>query len=372
MHFHLDKVQDIGGFSTTNVEKGNYCWILTSASVNSDMAEFYMYIDGISNIFFNHIPVTPSAVYQFLLIIHHNLSADIYVNDFPVAIQVISKRDINKGEGITQEDIADIQRMQFLNIKISDTDKIVFCFKVGWKFGLFFDLDRQEKLNIDAMSLKLGDLYRYLSFQHIYKTLEAQTQFKRMIKDGWFPFIEIIGHEYKELSNAYKNEFNISNVVEEIIGRFNGARIEKITSRWWNKQVFQDKKPILEAGVSAFLECNNAGYITCIKILMSEIDGIIRLQYLKDTHKGKVPLQQLLTHIIEKGRAKTGSDVSLFLPSEFLIYLRDNIFAEFNLETGQLDLSRHSSAHGVARPEDYTKEKALQTILVLDQIYFYI
>lgn len=138
------------------------------------------------------------------------------------------------------------------------------------------------------------------------------------------------------------------------------------------KQVFQDKRPILEAGVNAFLECNNDGYITCIKTLISEIEGIIRFQYLRDTHKGKAKLQTLLTHIIEKGREKTGSDVSLFLPLEFLSYLRDNVFADFNLETGQLDLSRHSSTHGVAKPEDYTKTKALQTILVLDQIYFYI
>ncbi len=60
------------------------------------------------------------------------------------------------------------------------------------------------------------------------------------------------------------------------------------------------------------------------------------------------------------------------MPSAFLNYLKDIVFADFNLETGQLDLSRHSSSHGVAKAEDYTKAKALQTILVLDQIYFYI
>ena len=103
------------------------------------------------------------------------------------------------------------------------------------------------------------------------------------------------------------------------------------------------------------------------------MEGIIRLQYFRDTGKGKkVRLQDLLTHLVEKGKTKSGSDYSLFLPLPFLNYLKDIVFADFDLETGQVDLSRHSSSHGVAKAEAYTKTKALQAILVLDQIYFYI
>ena len=370
-HFHLDAVQDIGGFSLTNVKKGNYFWLLTRATTNSDEPEFYKYIEQVSNPFFNKVGVSPNAVYQFLILIHKDLSADLYVNNFPVAVELKVKRDVKKFEVITHRDIADIRRLGFPNIKILHTDKVICCFKVGWKFGLFFDLNRE--LDTDAMSLTLGTLHRYLSFQYVYKALEMETQFEEMLKDGWFPFIELIGSEYKTLSEAYQNRFDFENRIEKLVDSFDGVRVEKITNKWWGKQIFGDKKEILQAGINAFLRGDNEGYINCIKTLLTEVDGIIRLQYLSDTGKSKkVKLTELLTHLVEKGKTKSGSDYSLFLPLPFFNYLKDVVFADFDLEIGKVDLSRHSSSHGVAKAATYTKIRALQAILILDQIYFYI
>lgn len=370
IHFHLDAVQGIGGFSLTNVKKGNYFWLLTRATTNSDEPEFYKYIEQLSTSFFNKVGVSPNAVYQFLILIHKDLSADLYVNDFPVAVEIRIKRDVKKFEVITRGDIADIRRLKFPNIEIVETDKVIYCFKAGWKFGLFFDLNRE--LDTDAMALTLGTLYRYLSFQHVYELFETGTQFEEMIKDGWFPFIEIIGGEYKTLSEAYQNKFNFEERIDKIVGNFDKARIEKITNKWWKNQIFKDKKNILQAGINAFLRSDNEGYINCIKTLLPEVEGIIRFQYLKDTGKGWVKEKKLLSYLIEKGKEKSGSGDSLFLPLHFFKYLNDIVFSDFDLETGQVDLSRHSSSHGVARAGAYTKIKALQTILVLDQIYFYI
>ena len=52
IHFHLAAVQDIAGFSMTNIEKEHYAWILTKASITSDEPDFYKYIE-ICNPFFN-------------------------------------------------------------------------------------------------------------------------------------------------------------------------------------------------------------------------------------------------------------------------------------------------------------------------------
>jgi len=370
IHFHLDAVQDIGGFSLTNVEKGHYFWLLTRATTNSDEPEFYKYIEQLSNPFFNKVWVFPNAVYQYLILIHNDLSADLYINDFPVAIEVMAKRDMKMREAVTQGDIADIRRLRFLNIKIVETDKVIYCFKVAWKFGLFFDLGRE--LDIDAMELDLGTSYRNLSFQYVYEVLENEMQFEEMLKDGWFPFIEIIGGEYRSLSEAYQNKFNFEERIDKIVSIFDKARIDKVTNKWWKKQIFQDKKILLQAGINAFLRGDDEGYISCIKNLLTEVEGIIRHQYLKDTCKGWVKWKELLSYLIEKGKEKSGSSESLFLPLHFFKYLNDVIFSDFDLETGKIDLSRHSSSHGVAKAEAYTKTKALQAILVLDQIYFYI
>lgn len=371
IHFHLDKAQDIDvdGFSPTNVEKGHYFWLLTRATTTSDDSEFYKYIKQLSNPFFNRVGILPNAVYQFLILIHNDLSADLYINDFPVAIEIMAKRDMKIREAVTQGDIADIRRLRFPNIKIVKTDKVIYCSKVAWKFGLFFDLGRE--LDIDAMELDLGTSYRNLSFQYVYEVLENEMRFEEMLKDGWFPFIEIIGGEYTSLSEAYQNKFHFEEGIDKIVSVFDKARINKVTNKWWKNKVFKDKRDILQAGISAFLRGGNEGYINCINTLLPQVEGIIRLQYFSDTGKS-VGVKKLLPYLLEKGRIKSASDYSLLLPLPFFNYLNDIVFHNFDLETGQVDLSRHSSSHGVAKAEAYTKIEALQAILVLDQIYFYI
>lgn len=373
IHFHIDKVQDLAGFTPLNVEKGNYFWLLTKTSITSDEPEFYKYIDQISGYFLNKAGIFPSTVYQFLILMHKDFTADLHINDFPIEIEILAKRDMKKLEPVTDKDIADIRRLRFPDIKVTDTDKVIYCFKVGWKFGLFFDLDRTENLNIDAMSMTLGKLYRELSFQSIYEVLKTGTQFEEMVKDGWFPFVELLGYEYKALKEIYENRFDFENIIRNLVESFDKIRMEKITTKWWRKEIFRIKQELLQAGVNAFLRNDNEGNINCIKTLLTEVEGIIRLQYLNDTGKGKdVKVPELLTHLTEKGGIKSGSRHSLLLALPFFNYLRDIVFASFDLETGKIDLSRHSSSHGVAKAEAYTKTRALQTILVLDQIYFYI
>jgi hypothetical protein len=345
--------------------------VQTRGSIVSDNPLFYTYIDQISGIFLKTVLV--GHVFQFLVLIHENLSADLYLNDLPVKVLMMTKRDLKKGEVITTGDIADIQQLSFEGINIKDTDKIIYCFKVGWKFGLFFDLNREDPLNIPAMEGELGALHRYLSFQYIYDVFESKPHFDMLLEDGWFPFIEILSLEFKELSEAYKNLPDPQGQVQKIVTKFNEERIERIVNKWWKKEVFLDKKTILESGIQSYLGDDTNGFIACIKILLTEIEGIIRLHYFKETGKGKdVRIPDLVNHVFDKGKTKTGSEASLFFPRDFLHYLKNAIFPKFDLEKGDIALSRHTSSHGVAKAEDYSKIRAVQMILILDQLYFYI
>ena len=371
-HIHLSRVQNIVGFAAENVNGKESVEVLTKALLTSDQEEFYEYIEQISNTFLGKAKVFIDHTYQFLIVIHEDLSADLYVNDFPVVVIIRAKRDIKKGELISQNDIADIKSLNFPNIKIEKTDKIIFCFKVGWKFGLYFDLDRRHYLEINKMWQELGSLYRYLQFDYIYKILESKTKFNEMINDGWFPFIEIIEEDYKKIYKLYQNKFDFNNRMKKIIDSFDKNRIERIKSKWWKNKIFKDKQPLIEAGIEAYLQNVESGFINCIKNLSSEIEGIIRINYLNETGRGKASFSELINYLINKGKAKSGSNYSLFLPIPFLKYLKNVFFANFDLKKGNVKLSRHSSSHGVAKPEDYKKMKALQTILILDQIYFYL
>ena len=385
MKFHFDNVQDLAGFAMENVKGGETVKVLTRSLLTSDDPEFYQYSEQISNIFLNKNRILIDGVYQFLVIIHADLSADLYVNDFAVLVEIKAKRDIKAGEVVTQGDIADLRKVKFPDIEIKETDKVIYCFKVGWRFGLFFDLTPRsqpssaptpiaiEKLDIEKMALSIGELRRYLSFYHVYKVLESEAQFGEMMKDGWFPFVEILAGEYTKLSEAYQNKFDFENKVKTIVDSFGEKRIKKVTEKWWKNKTFSDKKPLLEAGVNAYLQNNQDGFVNCIKNLWTEIEGILRKLYHSETGKGDgVKSADLISHIVEKAKTKSGSDYSLLLPLPFLKYLQDVVFANFNVENGKVDMSLNASSHGVADANQYTKYRALQLILILDQIYFYI
>lgn len=369
---HFDKVENFAGFAIETAKPGEMVKVQTYGSLISDDPLFYTYIDQITSIFFRNILV--NATYQFLVIIHDNLTADVYYNEIPIKILMLSKRSFKKGEMVFNNDIADIKELVFENIKITDTDKLIYCFKVGWKFGLFFDLHRENNpLDIKTVQLELGAMYRYLSFQCVYDIIDSEMNFDALVNDGWFPFIEVLGSEFKEISEAYKHSPSLLERANRIVEKFDKERIEKISIKWWKNPIFSEKRPIIETAINAYVRNTEEGFITCIKIIFTELEGILRLNLFNETGKGKdVYVRDLINHIVNKGKNKTGSEISLFLPRYFLKYLENSVFSQFDIEAGTVSLSRHTSSHGVAKTEDYTKCRALQMILILDQIYFFI
>ena len=378
MRIKVDKVKSLTGFSVCNVPKEHYFWALASASLTSDDANFYRYIEQLSNIYFNGegYVISENNVHSFLILIHPDLSADIYINDFPIEIEMLSKRSIESGTVVTANDIADIRQVRFPGIAIQEHDSVICCLKVGWKFGLYFNfLGLGNGFDIASMQVSLGRLYRFLSFQYVYQSLASETHFGEMVQDGWFPFIEILGNEYKTLAGTYQNEkFTYDDTVGSLLDKFDESRVRRMTEKWWEERIFQEKQHLLQAGIDAFLQGTESGYINSIKTLYTEIEGVVRSLYFKDTGKGdRINLKELIRHLTDMGQQRVASDnQSLLLPGMYVKYLTGSVFTNFNLETGMVDLSRHSVAHGAAAGKDYTPERALQALLALDQIYFYL
>lgn len=370
--YHLEKVERIIGFCLENAEPGQKARVLSNASLTSDHSLFHPYIEQITNLFLNKAGVFVNEVFQFLIIIHEDLSADIYINDFRVNAEGRIKSRAIAGEPIKKKDLIGLRTLSFPDIEINTTDKIIYCFKVGWKFGLHFHLHPKVNLDIKRMQLNTGNLYRYLLFQDVYETMTSESLFNEILKDGWFPFIELVGGDFKVVAQIYSNKHNFQKRINAFLEKFNNQRINQMTDRWWQNDVFNEKKDLLNAGVKAYLMDNKDGYINCINTLIPQIEGIIRYQYFKEKKKGvHVKENILVDFLIEKGKEKSGDNYSLFMPLQFKNYLVQVFFANFNLEKGQITLSRHSSSHGVATVIDYDKIKALQMILILDQISFY-
>jgi hypothetical protein len=105
-------------------------------------------------------PSSPNYVSSLLLVTHKDGSADLYLQDVPMLVEVLAKRDVSAGEAVYQSGIADVRRVKFPNIQLNPDDGVFVCFKVGWKFALFFDLAYDRTLDIDRMKRDLGRLYR--------------------------------------------------------------------------------------------------------------------------------------------------------------------------------------------------------------------
>lgn len=98
----------------------------------------------------------------------------------------------------------------------------------------------------------------------------------------------------------------------------------------------------------------------------------MRSLYRADHEDGTYKIQKLLEHLLETGKRNVADDRSLLLPHDFLKYLNSSFFKNFDPATATDDLSRHSVAHGAASEKGYSAEKALQALLTLDQIYFFL
>ena len=186
---------------------------------------------------------------------------------------------------------------------------------------------------------------------------------------GWFPFIELIGTDYQELSNFYSYQW--LDKIDDFLKRFDKDKINKMTESWWSKKQFQDKRELIEAGISAFLQGTNSGYINCINTLYPQIEGIMGLEFYK-AHGKKPNLKELKEYFRSKAKNRFSSEESLGFPEYFYEFLDKDVFQKFDLSTGKIDLARHSSAHGYAKQKDFTKAKALQALLILNQIFFYL
>ena len=111
MAVHLDEIQHIVGFLHSVLPNG-LCEVGVSQGLTSDDPKFYRYMEQISSIYFNSTEFRANVndIHSFLILIHSDLSADIYINDFAVDTQVRLKRSSESLELGTELVVLDLQK----------------------------------------------------------------------------------------------------------------------------------------------------------------------------------------------------------------------------------------------------------------------
>lgn len=367
-------VQPLAGFAAEAAKSGDKVKIWTRMALTSDESLFHRLVEEFAGVV-NHMAQNAGEVVQLhradtvLLVLKPDNTAELWIDTAAVSVRCTVKRAVKAGSIVFEHDIADITGMMFPCIEFGDRDKLLYLFRVDWSFGFAFDMNPDGKLDLNSFNTTLGTLYRELRYRHLYQAINNEALFTRLVGLGWFPFVEIIGSEFKELRNHTEADFDLSDIERKIIAKFDEDRLQHMLNRWLAKPHFAAKSELLKEAVEAFISGKPA---SVIKILLTEIEGILNDAY-RTAHGGQgAKLKGLLAFAEASAAQRAGGTNTLFLPEAFSYYLVENTFANFDpvAATGTAK-SRHAVGHGAAAQDSYTMLRALQAILTLDQLAFY-
>ncbi|MCU1733854.1 MULTISPECIES: hypothetical protein [unclassified Pseudomonas] len=367
------RVEELCGFSAETAGKGQEVKIFTRLAITSDEPGFHRLAESIAGMIRAWGAGSPAtadiSAFKFvLLVLKPDQTAELWLDTAAVALKCIVSRNVVAGAAVFQHEIADLLALEFPCVAFGSQDKVICLMREAWGFGLVFDMNPSGELDMEVLGRELGRLYRQLSFRHLYQAVGNADSLDRLMAQGWFPFAEILHREFTDILVLHAGGLGLDEVELSIVAQFDRARLDHMLSRWLAKPHFAVKEALLKEGVDAFLQGRP---ITAIKILVTEIEGILNVAYRAHTGKaGKT--KALLAFAIESAEKRTGGPGTLFLTTEFNRYLLNYMFANYdpdNLTEGAV--SRHLVGHGDAGSESYTLVKALQVILTLDQLAFY-
>jgi len=163
MHKQISDVL-LDGFANHSAQQGETVEIVIRGVMTSDSPTFFVYAEQIANLIFPKLEISTDAVNRYLMVLHQDATADIYLNDFQIRASVRVTRAVEAGEGLRRSDVSSIEDVQFPDISIVKGDRIVYFDRSGWRFGIAFDLSRES----DAQAIGV---------------LCAQLQAKLMLED---------------------------------------------------------------------------------------------------------------------------------------------------------------------------------------------
>jgi hypothetical protein len=367
-------VEPLAGFSAEAVKGGDMVKIWTRLALTSDQSLFHRLVENVAGVVSHMAQKAGVAVNLHradivLLVLKPDNTAELWVDAAAVSLRCAVKRDIKAGTIVFENDIADITGMSFPCVEFGEKDKVLCIFREAWRFGFAFDMNPEGKLDLEGFTTALGTLHRELHYRHLYQAIADEVLFTRLVGSGWFPFVEIIAGEFKDLLRHGEAGFDLTNIEPTIIAKFDEGRLQHMLKRWLTKPHFAAKSDLLKEAVEAFVSGKPA---TVIKILLTEIEGILNEAY-RAAHDGQgAKLKDLLTFAEASAAQRAGSSNTLLFPMAFGRYLVQNTFANFDpvAATGTAS-SRHAVGHGAAAQDSYTMSRALQAILTLDQLAFY-
>ncbi len=362
------------GYAASSARKGENVSVIVREFTSSEDGDIFISrLEGIPSSIINSLPqergIKSSIVDHLLAIIRRDETATVYVNELDIRTRIIIKgRDIEAGQPVFSDDIADIQRLILHGITIPDDAGIVFLFSKGWRKGFYYDLKPLVGPDFSPrdydLELLFGQYYAYLSFQHLFKLTEAGWD--ALIAQKWFPFISLKNRTIREIITYAKEGWNVDELTERISKELTDL-LPSMLKKWERNNLFESHFMFFKQAAERYL---TGDYISTASILYPRIEGLMRT-YLSSINKNVKPSPKNLVTSVVDARADEMHNFSLLLPNNFRRYLEEVYFANFDPNNPNV-LSRHSVAHGVAPANDYSLKGATIGLLILDQLSFYL
>lgn len=309
--------------------------------------------------------VRPSQVDHLLVIFGADGSATVYCNELEFTLEVQATRDVKAGEAVYTDDIADIGGLS-VPVEIPNDASFLFLFSVGWRKGLFYDFSPTAETAAGVrpydITRLLGALYRQLMFQDRYAITDAQWD--SVMKSKWFPFVGLGNELTKNLLTTVRDGQDPDALADEIIKRVRGLA-PSIVRKWTGKIGFEKHLPFLERAVERF----EAGdYLSSTTLLYTRIEGLLRTWGQTVSTSGSMHQGNLSSMAVA---ASAGDEESLLMPHRFEAYLNSVYFASFDPSDDQLEPSRNTVGHGVAKTASFDKKSSAIGLLIVDQLSYF-
>lgn len=281
-------VEPLSGFSAEAAKPGQTVKVWTRLALTSNEPLFHRLVDGLEGVI-RHMAETAGASVNLrrantvLLVLKPDNSAELWVDTAAVSMRCAVKRAIAARSVVFERDVADVTGMSFPCVELGEQDKVLCLFREGWSFGLAFDFNPDGKLDLEDFQTTLGTLHRRLRYRHLYQAVADPAVFDPLVAAGWFPFVEIITTEFRDLAQQAEAGFDIAEIEPKIIAAFDAVRLGHLLERWAAKPHFAARAALLKEAVEAFSAQKPA---SVIKIILTEIEGVLNDAY-KAAHGGQ-------------------------------------------------------------------------------------
>ena len=368
MPFEINIEKPPAGYALSSGREGDQIPVVFREFTSTeDGQHFIQRLEGISDVLQNlPTPIKPSQIDNMLVIYQSDGRVTVYVNELEQRLLIRPTGPVEAGTLVTKDDVADVERLE-IGVQVPDDAGFSFVFSIGWRKGLFYDFGPvglpEPQIRQYDVTRALGQSFCHVLFQERFSISDAE--WNTLFTKKWFPFVGLRNETIETLINHIRSDWNPDEMTNNIVSEIN-ENVQQMLDSWRTHSSLAQHLPILEHAIDRF---QNDDHVSCTGLLFPRIEGILRTHHSSSGSEDHPSSNNLSKSALA---AKMQNEDSLLLPHRFREYLDNVYFKKFDPNITDVDVSRHSIAHGVASASNFNSKSAAISILIIHQLFYFL